>query len=185
MNVAFYEKPFLKNMIIENSKIIGGVKILTPRIYKDHRGENIETYNQKEYNCLTDEKGAPLKFVIDTISISRKDVLRGMHGDMVTWKLIQCLYGTIYFVIADVRRERPSYRKWEKLILNDKKRQQVLVPPGCLNGHLCLSESCIFSYKKTEYYKGVESEIAMKWNSLELNISWPIKNPILSRRDDE
>ncbi|MEO0190401.1 MAG: dTDP-4-dehydrorhamnose 3,5-epimerase family protein, partial [candidate division WOR-3 bacterium] len=59
----------------------------------------------------------------------------------------------------------------------------VLVPPNCGNGHLVLSKSCIFSYKQSEYYNP-ENEKILRWNDPEFNIYWPIKNPILSQKDE-
>ncbi len=165
-------------MTVEKTAI-PDVLLIKPEIFEDHRGTYVETYNVKEYH----RQGIKIDFVRDDISTSIKGVLRGIHYDSKTWKLIQCLYGRIYFVVVDLRRHSPSYKKWLSFILSDSNRHQVLVPPNCGNGHLVLSDSCIFSYKQSEYYDP-QKERVLKWDDPEINIYWPIKNPILSQRDE-
>jgi len=173
---------------IKQSTIFDLVKIIEPDVFRDHRGEYIETFNEDQYKEM-----CPKKFVVDDISISKKSVLRGLHGDYKTWKLIQCLYGSIYFVVVDWRPESPTYKMWEAFKVNDKNHIQILVPPGFVNGHLCLSDMCIFHYKQTEYYvvSGSANQISVKWDDPELKIDWLINSsylshlpfPILSKRD--
>ena len=115
--------------------------IITPDVYRDYRGEYVETYNMKNYDFV------PKLFIEDDISVSRKNVFRGLHGDYNAWKLIQCLYGEFRFFVYD-----PEENELLDIILSDINRKQVLVPPNCANGHLVLSEKAIFSYKQTEYY---------------------------------
>lgn len=147
-------------------------------IFTDHRGTFVETFNIDEYK----DKGIKIKFLRDCISTSRKNVLRGIHYDDKTWKLIQCMCGEIFFVVVDMRPYSSQYLKWQSFILSDQNRRQVLVPPNFGNGHLVLSESCIFHYKMSEYYDPA-NEIILKWDDPKAGISWPIKNPILSERD--
>jgi len=106
-----------------------------------------------------------------------------IFGDNKTWKLIQCLYGSMLATIVDMRHNSPSYLKWIQIPINDKNRTQVLVPAGCANGHLVMSEFGIFSYKQSEYYSGAENQFTVRWDDPSLNITWPIQNPILSERD--
>jgi dTDP-4-dehydrorhamnose 3,5-epimerase len=169
-------------MIIQESKTISGLKLIKPDVFYDFRGEYLETFNAQRYQ-FSDLKNTPIKFVEDDISVSRQYVLRGLHGDSKTWKLIQCLWGEFYYVVADMRKDSPAYLKWEAFTLNDKNRLQVLVPAGCANGHLVLSERCIFSYKQSQYYSGMENQFTVRWNDPALAIWWPIEKPILSRRD--
>ena len=133
-------------MLIEKTKIDDCI-ILKPDIYYDYRGEYIETYNKNIYKTICEKE-----FVVDDISVSRRNVLRGLHGDFKTWKLIQCLYGAILQVVVDWRKNSSTYKQHLTFSINDKNRWQVLIPAGCLNGHLCLSKQCIFSYKQTQYY---------------------------------
>ena len=154
------------------------VVLIKPDIFEDHRGKYVETFNLKDYR----EHNINIDFVRDDISTSGKNVLRGLHFDDKTWKLIHCMYGKIYFVVADMRKDSNQYLKWQAFTLTSDNRHQVLVPPGFANGHFVLSDQCIFHYKMSEYYDP-ENEIGVKWNDPKLNIFWPVKEPILSKKD--
>ena len=67
--------------------------------------------------------------------------------------------------------------------LNDKNRKQVVVPAGCINGHLVLSDKCIFSYKQNQLYSGAQNQISVRYNDPWLNLPWQVSNPLLSVRD--
>lgn len=148
-------------------------------VFDDHRGEYIETYSEKLYR----ENGVDVKFVQDDISVSTKNVLRGIHGDVDTWKLISCLYGKFYFVVVNCNADSENFGKWQSFVLSDRNRLQVLVPPKYGNAHLVLSDMAIFHYKQSTYYNP-SKQFTYKWDDLKLNIWWPIKNPILSQRDE-
>lgn len=154
------------------------VLLIKPSIFEDYRGTYVETYNIEEYK----QSDITINFVRDDISTSTKNVLRGIHFDNKTWKLIQCMYGKIYFVVVDMRENSNQYLRWQSFILSDGNRHQVLVPPGFGNGHLVLSDECIFHYKMSEYYDP-ENEKVLRWDDPKVNIFWPIKNPILSIKD--
>lgn len=156
-----------------------GVLLIKPEIFEDHRGFYAETYNEDEYK----KQGIGIKFVEDDISVSSKDVLRGIHGDNGTWKLISCMYGKFYFVVVNCNTSSKDFGKWESFILSDVNRHQVLVPPRFGNAHLVLSDMDIFSYKQSAYYDP-KKQFTYKWNDPRFNIWWPIKNPILSQRDE-
>tara|TARA_B100001250_G_C19694196_1_gene741736 strand:+ start:351 stop:887 length:537 start_codon:yes stop_codon:yes gene_type:complete len=170
-------------MKIENGKVLKEVKIITPFIFNDFRGTYVETFNKKEYSELKNFEGKEIDFVQDDISMSRRNTLRGLHGDQKTWKLIQCLMGTIFVAIVDMRPQSKNYLKYETFSLSDLDRRQLLVPAGFANGHLCLTEACIFSYKQSTYYEGKEKQFTVKWDDPSVGIRWPIKDPILSTRD--
>lgn len=156
------------------------VLLLTPSMFRDHRGTYVETYNIDDYLI----NGIDVRFVRDDISTSAKNVLRGIHYDEKTWKLIQCMFGRIFFVVADMRKDSRNYLKWISFILDDVSRQQVLVPPGFGNGHLVLSDSCIFHYKMSEYYDPA-NERGVKWDDPKLGIPWPVNDPVLSEKDSK
>ena len=149
--------------------------IITPVIYKDFRGEYVEIYNQKIFR-----ETFPVEFLQDDISVSYKNVLRGFHGDKNTWKLVQCLHGRFQLAIIDMRVGSPTMDKIISITLDDKTRQQVLIPPLCGNAHLCLSDMCIFHYKQSTYYDGAENQFTVSWKQFK---GWAINNPILSERD--
>jgi len=157
---------------------IKGCAKITPTKFEDYRGEYVETYNEKAYEEAFDD----IFFVEDDISVSRKNVFRGMHGDGKTWKLIQCLHGEIFLGVLDTNTK--AYRHW---ILNDKNRTQILVPPQCVNGHYVLSNKAIFSYKQSEYYG--HEQITIAPNDPMYKMFWPFiwsnTTPIMSQRDAE
>jgi len=169
---------------VEESRKIRGLKIITPDIFYDFRGEYVETFNARRYRFV-DPEGRAVEFVADDVSVSRRGVLRGLHGDAKTWKLIQCVHGEIYLVIADMREHSDTYLKWEGFAMNGRNRIQVLVPAGCGTGHLCLSDVCVFSYKQSEYYAGPAEQFTVRWDDPKLNIYWPTQDPVLSRRDSD
>lgn len=167
---------------ITKSEIIEDLLVIEPRVFYDFRGEYVETFSQKDYDFY-DNRSQKVVFVEDDISMSNYGVLRGLHGDDKTWKLIQCLYGEIYLVVVDMRVDSPTFLKQQGFALNEKNRMQVLIPAGCANGHLCLTQKCIFSYKQSQYYSGADKQFTVRWDDPKLNIFWPVKNPIVSERD--
>lgn len=166
-------------MIVEKTKL-DGVLLIKPECFEDFRGSYIETYNQELYV----NKGIAVKFVQDDISISTKHVLRGIHGDADTWKLISCIYGRFYFVVVNCDEHSPNFGQWQSFILSGENHHQVLVPPKHGNAHLVLSDETVFHYKQSTYYHP-DGQFTYKWDDPRLNIWWPISNPILSQRDAE
>ena len=154
------------------------VLLIKPYIFKDFRGTYTEIYNKKIFNKnLTN-----IKFIQDDISISKKNVLRGIHGDQKTWKLISCLYGEFYFVVVNNDKNSKQYKKWISFHLNDKNKHMILVPPKFGNGHYVISEKAIFHYKQSTLYDR-SSQFTINWKDPNYNIKWPCKNPIISKRD--
>lgn len=157
-----------------------GVKVVTPpTIFEDFRGTYVETYNENLYRQM----GIEEHFVQDDISVSDKHVLRGIHGDQETWKLVSCLWGKFYLVVVNWDPTSPQYQQWESFSLSDRNRQQVLIPPKFGNGHLVLSDQAIFHYKQTTYYNR-EGQFTLSWNDPALGIWWPVNRPIVSQRDE-
>jgi dTDP-4-dehydrorhamnose 3,5-epimerase len=141
-----------------------------PEINVDFRGENVEAWREDFWEGHT--------FVQCSFSVSTKDTLRGLHGDDFTDKLVFCTLGRVYLVVVE-----PNSRKWESFIIDDKRRMQVLIPKGYLNGHLCLSDMCIFTYMLTATFQGVDEQMTRRWDDPAYGIWWPISNPRLSERD--
>ncbi len=156
-----------------------GVLLIKPYAFEDHRGEYVETYNEELYR----KKVVDIKFVQDDISVSSKNVLKGIHGDSETWKLVSCLYGKFYLVVVNCDTDSENFGKWQPFVLSDVNRLQVLVPPKYGNAHLVLTDKAIFHYKQSTYYDP-KGQFTYKWDDPKFNIWWPIKNPILSQRDE-
>lgn len=156
-----------------------GVHLLKPyTIFEDFRGVYVELFNKQ----LFKNSGIDVEFVQDDISVSSKHVLRGIHGDPVTTKLISCLSGRFYLVVVNNDQESPEYRQWQSFVLSDTNKLQVLVPPKFGIGHLVLTECAIFHYKQSTYYNR-ENQFTLIWDDPTFNIWWPVTQPILSRRD--
>ena len=154
------------------------MKILqrTNSAYLDKRGSYWTSWNHKDYK---------IKFNHDKFSISKKNVLRGLHGDKKTWKLVSCIYGEVFCVVVNFDKKSKFYLRKKKFILSQKNRKQILIPPKHLNGYLCLTKECVFHYKLSYRGKYIESkdQFSVNWQDPILNINWPIKKPILSIRD--
>ncbi|MDP8245331.1 MAG: dTDP-4-dehydrorhamnose 3,5-epimerase family protein [Candidatus Hinthialibacter antarcticus] len=166
-------------MIVKKTSLDGVMLIEPPTNFEDFRGEYVEIYNEELFH----QAGIDIEFKQDDISISSKHVLRGMHGDQNTWKLVSCLQGKFYLVVVNWDETSPQYRQWESFTLSDKNRLQVLIPPKFGNGHLVLSESAMFHYKQSSYYDRA-GQFTILWNDPKLDLWWPIQNPIVSRRDE-
>ena len=120
----------------------------------------------------------------DDSCISRKNVLRGIHGDAKTWKLACCLKGQVFSVIVNCDEESEQFGQWESFILSDKNRLQLLVPNKFGNSFLVLSDEAVYHYKQSRYYDPENlPEFSYKWNDSRFNITWPVDKPILSERD--
>ena len=158
------------------------VPVYTPSIYREYRGEIFTTYHDKEHPV--NDRLAVNCSIHSRFSKSYKGVLRGLHYDFKTWKLVQALVGEIYLVVLDIREGTPTYGKWESYILSEKTRDQVLIPPGFANGHYALTD-CIFHYNL--FYQGEyideHQQSVVKWNDSRFNIEWPTVSPILQQRD--
>lgn len=156
-----------------------GVKLITPpTIFDDFRGDYVELYNKELYQST----GIKVEFVQDDYATSYKHVLRGIHGDDKTTKLIKCIYGSLYVVIVNNDPPSPQFRKWTSFNINCKNRNQLLVPPKFGTSYLVMSDTAIFHYKQSSYYHQ-QQQFTIKWNDPEFGIWWPIANPITSKRD--
>ena len=164
-------------MIVKDTKL-DGVKLITPDRFEDHRGTYMELYDSKNFSSITEEV-----FVQDDISISRKNVLRGLHGDWKTTKLVTVLRGSGYALIADNRPDSPTYKNWQSFTLSEQNQNMLLLPSGIGNSILALEDNIIYYYKQNTHFVDGQ-QFTIKWNDPEWNFWWPIKNPILSMRDE-
>ena len=145
--------------------------------FKDFRGKYIETFNERNY-----KKKFDLKFVQDDFSYSKKDVLRGFHGDRKTWKLFNCIKGKIQFAAINNDKKRKNYKKNFSIILSENDNYQILIPPNHGCAHLVLSDYSILHYKQTTYYKDYP-QFTVNYRSNCLNFKWRSKNISVSKRD--
>ena len=155
------------------------VEVHRPSIFRDYRGDYWTLWRAGH------DEGSNLDFNHDKVSTSRKNVLRGIHGDSKAHKLLTCLSGEVYCVVVDNRENSPTYLEWDWIILDDKNRDRILLPPGFGNGYLILSDNAVMHYKWAYdgEYPDSDQQFSLKWDDPRLNIDWAINNPILSKRD--
>jgi len=164
---------------------IEGVYIIEPTVFGDERGYFMETYHKEEFK----EVGLDFSFVQDNQSKSKKGVLRGLHFQYTKpqGKLVRVIKGKVFDVAVDLRKDSPSYGKWEVVILSEKNKKQFYVPEGFAHGFLVLSDEAEFIYKCTDFYDS-EDEGGILWNDPDIGIEWPIDDideVILSKKDRE
>jgi dTDP-4-dehydrorhamnose 3,5-epimerase len=171
----------IKFSVIE-SAVLPGVKIITPSIFEESRGSIWTSY-------LTDSLGSllpgELSFKHDKFSQSKANVLRGIHGDNKSWKLVSCIHGQIKQVVVDMRDSSKTYLQWESFDLGTQDRSMILIPPGMGNAFYVSSTSAIYHYKLAYSgdYIDADEQFTVSWNDPRINIKWPTNDPILSERD--
>ncbi|MGN1321690.1 MAG: dTDP-4-dehydrorhamnose 3,5-epimerase [Methanosphaera sp.] len=168
-----------------NKTSIEGVYIIENQVFGDERGYFMETY-QKD---LFDEAGLEFNFVQDNQSRSKKGVLRGLHFQYTQpqGKLVRVIKGEVFDVAVDLRKDSPTYGKWEGVILSEENKKQFYIPEGFAHGFLVLSDIAEFTYKCTDFYNPGD-EGGIKWDDPEIGIEWPmddIDELILSEKDQK
>jgi len=158
---------------------IDGAYFIVLGRFKDKRGLNSEGYNKSVY----DEVFKSLEFTVDAHSVSKKNTIRGFHGDIYNHKLVQCLFGQVQFFLIDRRPDSKTYNNVFEEILHYERPVQILIPPGVVNAHLCMSENCVFTYKVTNKYVEQSEQLHVKWNDPKFKLNWIVTYPVLSDRD--
>jgi len=162
------------------------VFLIKPDINEDFRGDYVMTYHEEMYRKRLRQEGIDVKFVEHDISTSTKGVLRGIHYSPSCWKLNQCLYGSIYYVVVNCDEKDPEFGKWQAFVLSDRNRHQLFKHPKYGSGFLTLTDITVFHYMQSEYYNPDKpNQKTFMWNDPRFNIWWPTRTPILSQRDEE
>jgi dTDP-4-dehydrorhamnose 3,5-epimerase len=168
-------------MIVTNTRI-EGLKIIKPTLHTDYRGYFYETFNEETYQNL----GIRSDFKQDNQSLSKKNVLRGLHFQNhphAQGKLVRVIKGSVQDVAVDLRAGSPTYGQYVSVILSERNKRSFWIPPGFAHGFLSLEDDTIFSYKCTNNYNKM-SEDTLLWNDETLNIDWLIDDPIISDKDE-
>lgn len=185
-SIFYKERPW-NDFHYYNGSVLPEVKIVQPSTYYEYRGLISTTYHSDYYDRLLPaaERNNGLQFKHDRFSKSKIGVLRGMHYDEKTWKLVSCIHGKIYLVVMDVRPKSPTYGKWESFIISPETGTQVLIPPMFANGHYVMEDDSIFSYKMAYdgEYNDENKQKTIVFNDKRFNVEWPVAQPILSNRD--
>ncbi len=158
-----------------------GVVIIEPKVFGDHRGFFLETFQQQRYR---DEAGIELPFVQDNHSRSARGVLRGLHFQRTRpqGKLVRVVSGEVLDVALDINPDSATFGQYEAVLLSADNHRQFWVPPGYAHGFVVLSEYADFEYKCTDYYDPSD-EGGIIWNDPAVGIDWGIENPQLSEKD--
>ena len=169
--------------MIVTETALPGVKIIEPKVHGDPRGFFMETFQAKRYAEIA---GIDLPFVQDNHSRSARGVLRGLHAQKLRpqGKLVRCARGEVFDVAVDIDPSSQTFGTWVGVVLSDVNQRQFWVPPGYGHGFVVLSEIADFEYKCTDYYDPSD-EIGLIWNDPEVGIDWPIKDPLLSAKDQK
>jgi dTDP-4-dehydrorhamnose 3,5-epimerase len=183
MDRGEYLVPFsFKQCAASDGTTIEGLFEVFPKVFEDSRGYFFEYYSKKDF----DAAGLSMNFVQDNQSRSAKGVLRGLHfqKNFPQGKLVRVIEGEVFDIALDIRPDSTTYGKWHSLILSGKEHNQFYIPPGFAHGFLVLSETCVFTYKCTEFYHP-EDEGGIIWSDPAVNIKWPDLNMeyILSEKD--
>tara|TARA_E500000331_G_C17110662_1_gene649505 strand:- start:182 stop:712 length:531 start_codon:yes stop_codon:yes gene_type:complete len=143
--------------------------------YKDNRGYFRELFIEKNFKN---------KFPFDIMSLSKKNVLRGLHLQMTNpqGKLLTVIKGKILDIAVDCRKKSKTYGKHFSIMLSDKDNTSLFIPKGFAHGFCSLEDNTILHYKCTKY-RSAKSEVGILWNDPELKIKWPIKKVIISKKD--
>ncbi len=166
-------------MKIEETNL-DGVMLLKPQFFKDERGFFLESYNKNVLNSI----GINLDFVQDNHSRSSKNVLRGLHfqKNNPQGKLVRCSNGRVFDVVVDINPDSKTFRDFFCVELNDDNNYQLWIPPGYAHGFCCISNFADFNYKCTDFYFS-DDQHGIIWNDPEIQIPWPLNNPIISEKD--
>lgn len=166
------------------NKEFDGPLLLIPEIFKDDRGFFMESWNKKTFEKIVI---TPIDFLQDNHSMSKKNVLRGLHYQLPPFdqgKLIRCISGEIFDVILDLRKSSPSFLSWASVCLSSINKHQLWIPSGFAHGFLTLSQNAEIIYKVTSKWSR-EHERSIIWNDSNLKINWPLDGifPLLSDKD--
>ena len=154
---------------------IKGLLILKSQIFNDNRGFLKETFKKNVLNK---------NFPFDLISVSKKNVLRGLHFQekYSQAKLITVTHGNILDVAVDLRPKSKTFGKYFSIKISHHDDFSFFIPENFAHGFLCLSKSCVVNYKLSNYRKP-KYERTLKWNDPDIGINWKIKKPIMSIKD--
>ena len=151
--------------------------IIKKETYKDYRGFLRELYK---------EKSLSKKFIFDILSSSKKNVIRGLHlqKNNSQGKYVTVLKGKAFDVAVDLRKNSKTFGKHVSIILSSDQNISFYIPEGFAHGFCALENNTIVHYKCTKY-RDAKTEIGIIWNDPSLNIKWPIKKPIISKKDKQ
>lgn len=157
-----------------------GLIELVPNIFHDERGWFFEFYKESTLKDI----GIDMRFPQENLSFSQKGVIRGLHFQRpphAQAKLVTVLSGSVLDVVVDIRPSSRTFGKVYSCKLDSKQKNMLMVPEGFAHGFAALEDS-MFYYKCSSVYNKA-SESGIRWNDPQLNIQWPVSEPLVSDKD--
>lgn len=150
---------------------IKGLIEVTPFNADDVRGCFTKDYSKEMFAA----NGIDYNLAEVFYTTSHKGVIRALHFQRVMQqpKLVRCIYGHVYDVVVDLRKDSPTFKKWLAFDLTGENKKEILVPAGCAHGYLVLEHS-IVSYKCSEKFYG-EYDDGILWNDEDIAVKWPLE----------
>lgn len=158
---------------------IEGLLVLERPTFSDDRGFFREVFHKNELEAIT---GTNFETLQMNHALSKKGVIRGLHAEK--WnKIAYPLTGKMFAAIVDIRPESETFGKYEIFTIDSQERKALFIPIGLANSICVLGEEDVnYIYLVDAYYDGSDTR-AIAWDDPDLNIAWPIENPIISERD--
>ncbi|MFH0976101.1 MAG: dTDP-4-dehydrorhamnose 3,5-epimerase [Spirochaetota bacterium] len=166
------------NFIKQN---ISGLVLVEPKVFADERGFFVESYKRSEFAA----NGIDSSFLQDNHSLSKKNVLRGLHyqhSPHAQGKLVKVIKGAVWDVAVDIRRSSPTFLKWLAYELSEDNRSMLYIPPGFAHGFLALTDDVHLTYKCTEEYD-MKLDAGIRWDDPDIAVKWPVARPVVSAKD--
>ena len=157
---------------------------ITPNLFNDERGYFFENFNHSSFKNRNNDP-IDLNFIQENFSKSKKHVIRGLHfqkNPKAQAKLVTAVSGEIFDVAVDLRKNSLTYGKWVSEILSETNHKSLYIPEGFAHGFCVLSEGANVVYKINREYSP-HHEQGIIWNDPDIDISWPISEPIISEKD--
>lgn len=150
---------------------IHGLVEVTPFNADDIRGCFTKDYSKEVFEA----NGIHHDLAEVFYTTSRKGVIRALHFQRIRQqpKLVRCIYGHVWDVVVDLRKESPTFKKWLAFDLTGENRRELLIPAGCAHGYLVLEDSVV-SYKCAEKFYG-EYDDGILWNDPDIGVAWPLE----------
>ena len=158
-----------------------GLVLIEPRVFTDERGYFLESYKKSDFTA----NGIDYNFLQDNHSLSRKNVVRGLHYQREPkgqGKLVRVMSGSVWDVAVDIRKGSPTFLKWMSFELSGENKEMLFIPPGFAHGFLALTDDVHLVYKCTEEYDA-KLDTGLRWNDPDIGVVWPVQNPIISEKD--
>jgi dTDP-4-dehydrorhamnose 3,5-epimerase len=160
---------------------LAGVVEFTPSPHVDDRGFFSRTFDAD----VARQAGVdPDTFVQDSMSRSRRGVLRGLHVRVADGegKLVRCSSGRVFDVVVDLRPDSPTYRQWLSVVLDGDRQNSVYIPAGCAHGFQALTEPADTAYRIDRRHDPRE-DLTVAHDDPSLAIPWPLPVSAMSRSD--